>query len=81
MIWKRLWHNELVFIIYQNEIKIWYGFNASSLIQFSAVKLLLLEHHETSFHAPIKLKCNGLQLFRLLIFLLIFAFPSFEQIF
>ncbi|XP_028350138.1 uronyl 2-sulfotransferase isoform X3 [Physeter macrocephalus] len=34
------------------------------------VKLLFLEHHETSFHAPIKLKCNELQLFCLLIFLL-----------
>lgn len=43
---------------------------ANLLIQFYTVGLLFLEHRETSFHGPIRLKCNGLQLFRLLIFLL-----------
>lgn len=57
-------------LLCQNEMKTWYGSNANSLIQFYAVRWLFLEHHETSFHGPIKLKCNGLQLFRLLIFLL-----------
>lgn len=57
-------------LLYKNEMKTRYGSNANSLIQFYAVRWWFLEHHETSFRDPIKLECNGLQLFHVLIFLL-----------